>query len=46
VTINGKIEVQDAFKAKFKQVSSDTTLFEISAGTVEMKNNKLILLAD
>ena len=45
VTINGKIEVQ-AFKAKFKQVSSDTTLFEISAGTVEMKNNKLILLAD
>ncbi|MFL2577999.1 MAG: F0F1 ATP synthase subunit epsilon [Flavobacteriaceae bacterium] len=46
VTINGKIKVQDAFKAKFKQVSSDTTLFEISAGTVEMKNNKLILLAD
>ncbi|MBH45025.1 MAG: hypothetical protein CMC93_00235 [Flavobacteriaceae bacterium] len=46
VTINGKIEVQDAFKAKFKQMSSDITLFKISAGTVEMKNNKMILLAD
>lgn len=46
VTISGKIEIQDGLKNKFKKQDENTTLFEISSGTVEMRNNKLILLAD
>ena len=34
------------FKDKFKKQDDNTTLFQISSGTVEMRNNKLILLAD
>ena len=46
VTISGKIDIQDGLKNKFKKQDDNTTLFEISSGTVEMRNNKLILLAD
>jgi F-type H+-transporting ATPase subunit epsilon len=35
-----------AVQNKFKKQDDNTTLFEISSGTVEMRNNKLILLAD
>ena len=46
VTISGKMVLDDAFQNKFKKQDDNTTLFEISSGTVEMRNNKLILLAD
>ena len=46
VTISGKIDLDDNFKNKFKKQDDNTTLFQISSGTVEMRNNKLILLAD
>lgn len=46
VTISGKMMLDDAVQKKFKKQDDNTTLFEISSGTVEMKNNKLILLAD
>jgi len=46
VTISGKIDLDDTFKNKFKKQDDNTTLFQISSGTVEMRNNKLILLAD
>ena len=46
VSISGKIEIHDGLKNKFKKQDDNTTLFEISSGTVEMRNNKLILLAD
>lgn len=46
VTISGKMELDGAFKNKFIQQDANTTLFEISSGTVEMRDNKLILLAD
>lgn len=46
VTISGKIELDYAVQNKFKKQDENTTLFEISSGTVEMRNNKLILLAD
>ena len=46
VTISGKMDLDDAVKNKFKKQDDNTTLFEISSGTVEMRNNKLILLAD
>ncbi len=46
VKISGKIDLDDTFKDKFKKQDDNTTLFQISSGTVEMRNNKLILLAD
>ena len=46
VTISGKMELDHAVQNKFKKQDENTTLFEISSGTVEMRNNKLILLAD
>ncbi len=46
VTIYGKMDLDSSVKNKFKQIDANTTLFEISSGAVEMRNNKLILLAD
>lgn len=46
VTISGKMDLKGDVQNKFKKQDDNTTLFEISSGTVEMRNNKLILLAD
>ena len=46
VTISGKMDLDDSVQNKFNKQDANTTLFEISSGTVEMRNNKLILLAD
>tara|TARA_B100001059_G_scaffold188455_1_gene190857 strand:+ start:43 stop:321 length:279 start_codon:yes stop_codon:yes gene_type:complete len=46
VTISGKMALDDAVQNKFKKQDYNTTLFDISSGTIEMRNNKLILLAD
>lgn len=46
VKISGKMDLDESVKDKFEKEDANTTLFEISSGTVEMRNNKLILLAD
>ena len=46
VRINGAITIEYAVKDKFTQDGADVNLFTITSGTVEMRNNKLILLAD
>ena len=46
VKINGAITIEDAVKDKFTQDGANVNLFSINSGTVEMSNNKLILLAD
>ena len=46
VRINGAITIEYAVKDKFTQDGADVNLFSITSGTVEMRNNKLILLAD
>ena len=46
VIISGKMDLDDSVQNKFKKQDVNTTLFQISSGTVEMRNNKLILLAD
>jgi len=46
VTISGKMELDHVVQNKFKKQDDNTTLFEITSGAVEMRNNKLILLAD
>ena len=46
VTISGKMDLDDSVQNKIKKQDVNTTLFKISSGTIEMRNNKLILLAD
>ena len=46
VIISGKIQLNDNVQNKFIIKDDNTTLFEISSGIIEMRNNKLILLAD
>ncbi len=46
VRINGAITIEDAVKDKFTKDGANVNLFSINSGTVEMRNNKLILLAD
>ncbi|MDG2371640.1 MAG: F0F1 ATP synthase subunit epsilon [Flavobacteriaceae bacterium] len=45
VTIEGNLEITTEFKSKFEQKEGKTIL-QIKSGTVEMNNNKLILLSD
>ena len=46
VKISGKMDLDDAVKDKFQMEDDNTALFKIKSGTVEMCDNKLILLAD
>ena len=46
VKISGKIDLDDSVKDKFETEDANTTLFKINSRTVEMRDNKLILLAD
>ena len=46
VTISGKIELDDTVQKKFNIKDENTFLYEIISGTIEMRNNRLILLAD
>jgi len=45
VKIEGNIAIKKGQESLFKQEGS-TTYFEIKAGALEMKNNKVILLTD
>ncbi len=46
VKIKGNITIAAQVQAQFEQLSKDETLFTISSGTVEMRDNKIILLSD
>jgi F-type H+-transporting ATPase subunit epsilon len=46
VKIKGNISLSDSVKAQFESVAKDETLYVISSGTVEMRDNKIILLSD
>ena len=46
VKIFGKMNVKKSHSDKFITESSNTTLFKIKSGTVEMNDNKVILLSD
>ncbi|MDC0643314.1 F0F1 ATP synthase subunit epsilon [Flavobacteriaceae bacterium] len=46
VKIKGNISLSETAKAQFESVSKDETLYAISSGTVEMRDNKIILLSD
>ena len=46
VIISGNIEIDDLFKDMFRFEEPNITILKINSGTVEMSNNKLIILAD
>ena len=46
VKIFGKIKVKKSHLDKFVTKTNEVTLFNISSGTVEMNDNKVILLSD
>ncbi|RTE54657.1 F0F1 ATP synthase subunit epsilon [Arenibacter aquaticus] len=46
VKIKGNVELDGAHEEKFSKASNGDTVLAISSGTVEMKNNKVIVLAD
>lgn len=46
VVIKGNISLSEAVKDQFESLSKGITSYKISSGTVEMRNNKIILLSD
>ncbi len=46
VKIKGDITIDKAFESKFTKGDADETLLAINSGTLEMKDNKIIVLAD
>ena len=45
VKIQGDITIEEAYQDKFSQ-NDGKTILPITSGTIEMKNNKVIVLAD
>tara|TARA_R110000868_G_scaffold80158_6_gene227994 strand:- start:2549 stop:2827 length:279 start_codon:yes stop_codon:yes gene_type:complete len=46
VKIAGNITLDEEVQDKFTKGAKNTTLLKISSGTIEMKDNKVIVLAD
>ncbi|GAA4966368.1 F0F1 ATP synthase subunit epsilon [Algibacter aquimarinus] len=46
VKISGNIELEEEVQDKFTKGDKGTTLLNIKSGTIEMKDNKVIVLAD
>lgn len=46
VMIQGNIAIEEEFENKFSKGAKGETVLAINSGTVEMKDNKVIVLAD
>ncbi len=46
IKIYGSITLDEEFASRFKSGEKNATVLPISSGTIEMKNNKVIVLAD
>jgi len=46
VKVQGAITIDENFKNKFTKIASGETVLAISSGTIELKDNKVIVLAD
>lgn len=46
VKVEGNVTIAEAYSHKFSKDPNGKTILPISSGTVEMKNNKIIVLAD
>ena len=46
VKISGNISLEKEYASKFTKDAEGNTVLQISSGTIELKNNKVIVLAD
>ncbi|MCK0188725.1 F0F1 ATP synthase subunit epsilon [Arenibacter sp. F20364] len=46
VRIKGNVVLEEDYEDKFSKAANGDTVLAITSGTVEMKNNKVIVLAD
>lgn len=46
VKVQGNILIEEEFQNKFSKGSNGETILSIASGTVELKDNKVIVLAD
>ncbi len=46
VQIDGNVSIEEAYESKFSTDANGKTILPISSGTIEMKDNKVIVLAD
>ncbi len=46
VKVQGDITIEEDFQNKFTKGSNGETVLSISSGTIELKDNKVIVLAD
>lgn len=46
VIIKGNVSLKEEVKAQFESVGKDELIYVIRSGTVEMRDNKIILLSD
>jgi len=46
VKIQGNISIDKAYESKFSKGENGNTVLAINSGTIEMKDNKVIVLAD
>lgn len=46
VKIKGNITIAESVQNQFESISKEETLFTISSGTIEMRDNKIMLLSD
>ncbi len=46
VKIEGNIELEEEYEGRFSKDDKGKTILSISSGTVEMKDNRIIVLAD
>ncbi|MCL6267482.1 F0F1 ATP synthase subunit epsilon [Flagellimonas myxillae] len=46
VKVHGDIQIEEEFESKFSKGANGETVLSITSGTIEMKDNKVIVLAD
>ncbi|HUH47398.1 MAG TPA: F0F1 ATP synthase subunit epsilon [Arenibacter sp.] len=46
VKIKGDVDLKEAYQDRFSKAANGDTVLRITSGTVEMKNNRIIVLAD
>lgn len=46
VKIQGNVVIEEGFEDKFSKGNNGETVLSIASGTIEMKDNKVIVLAD
>ena len=46
VKIAGQIEIEEEFQDRFSKSPDGKTVLKISSGTIELSNNRVIVLAD